>query len=381
MSDKLEPVSLHNGSNAEYKAPQLTESTWLNFCSNPRLRQFVFALTAAVNLVPIGSVLGEEHSNVTNALLNTSFTNSQPLESSKESLSEITTKIERVIQEAEKATNIIRDYRVKNGIKFVKSDTTGWIGPEDSSITSIPGNYDKKEKTTNVQLAGKILSMMIALDLKENDHVTISTTGSNPPVYVYTRLALKQLGIKSTTIMSVASSQFGATHPKLPITKMEEILVQAKMFDGKSVAASLGGKDDIGADVRKPELLSQAIRDAHIPFIETFTREGQDARKTAIDERMKIYGDLSQIKIHINVGGGLIAVGDKDGFRLPFGVINPHSSEYAKINWNDYQDCVVVRMLKAGVTVVNLRHIDGNNMDMLALKSSAPAVNSVSVIK
>ena len=104
---------------------------------------------------------------------------------------------------------------------------------------------------------------------------------------------------------------------------MERELINAGMLSKGSVAASIGGSDDVGRQLspRGRELIQQAIERNDMKFLFTENLE------TAVEERMAIYDSLSgsdPIDLYINVGGGAVSLGhSQNAYLIGEGINDP----------------------------------------------------------
>jgi poly-gamma-glutamate system protein len=116
------------------------------------------------------------------------------------------------------------------------------------------------------------------------------------------------MNLKVIIITSIAASTWGANNPEFTWLDMERVLYESRLFPYRSVAATMGGVQDLAlnlTDDGRRKILSAAQRN-NIPLAEH--RELSDE----IDARMSVYqnkaGD-TPIAAYINVGGGISAIG------------------------------------------------------------------------
>ncbi len=123
------------------------------------------------------------------------------------------------------------------------------------------------------------------------------------------------MGITPFIISSVGSSHWGATDPDFTWINMQDILVNKKVFDSTSIAASFGGKSDIGGGLSPlgRNIIQKTVSETDIPiFIDV------DRLSESIQSRLEIYNNYSPLKdyaAYINVGGGAASIGTLDEAR------------------------------------------------------------------
>jgi len=169
-------------------------------------------------------------------------------------------------------------------------------------------------------------------------------------------------------ISSSSASQWGANVPALLWPDMERILRQAKIFDTKSIACSIGGYQDRGYGLTEEglKLVIKSIESNGLqPFrvAESIAESAQaslaalQADFTAnIDERMKLYQEAAEgqpIKAYINVGGGTVSVGRNIG-KLMF---RPGVNKRPPRHVRDV-DGVMPRFINQGIPVLHVVHIN-----------------------
>ena len=175
-------------------------------------------------------------------------------------------------------------------------NATGLIGDQYTPITYGMGNLTEKLTTLNPNFAAAIVDMFIQAGLKENDIIAVGWSGCYPAINIAVLAACKVLKLHPIIVTSVAASMWGATIPDLTWLDMETTLWEAGIFPYRSVAASIGGKNDVGMGL-SPEgrkLILEAIQRNNVRLMEA--RSLQEA----VNERLAIYGD--SVKLFVNVG-------------------------------------------------------------------------------
>ncbi len=252
----------------------------------------------------------------------------------------------------------IKQERLKKGIMIDPvndPNQTGLIGLEHSPITSEPGDLNAKLTTTNPNISAAIVELLKKCHLKEGDIVAVSLSGSFPALNLATLSAIQILNLEPIIITSASASMWGANIPELTWLDMENILFQTRLLKFRSVAASLGGIDDIGRGL-SPEgrkMLATAIKRNNIQELSSKDLE------EAIEKRFKLYQEIAGVKkisCFINIGGGATALA---GYELPTGVLDP-------LTYSLHQG-LTGRFLRNSVRVINI-----NNINHLARRYELP---------
>jgi hypothetical protein len=133
---------------------------------------------------------------------------------------------------------------------------------------------------------------------------------------------------------------------------MENILYKSNIFHYKSVAASIGGGNDLGRGL-SPEgrdLIVRAIDRNKVEFI------NEKHLEDCIARRMEMYDKLSKgqpIKAFINVGGGIASLGNTiNGQLIPSGLTQNLPLSNFPLHG------VIIQMGKKGIPIIHLLNID-----------------------
>ena len=186
---------------------------------------------------------------------------------------------------------------------------TGLIGEEFTLITTDQGDLEAKLTTTDPNWAGVVVDMLKSVGVDSGDYVAVAWTGSMPAMNIAVLAAIETIGAIPVIISSIGASMWGANNPDFAWLDMEKYLYDRGIFHYRSVAASIGGRGDRGANI-SPEgrrLCRQIAQRNGVPLIET------DNLDDAIKMRMKIYKEHlppgKKYAAYINVGGGVASVG------------------------------------------------------------------------
>ncbi len=216
---------------------------------------------------------------------------------------------------AQKAFQTVKTVARKRGIQIdIESDPlqTGLIGRLVSPITSNTGHLEAKQTSINPNFAAVMVRLFKKADLQEGDFVAVGVSGSFPAINIAVYSAIKTLKLKPIIIASAGASQWGANDPQFSWLEMEKILYEKNLFNFRSEAASLGGIEDRGLGMSKKgkDILKKVIEENEMVFINT-----KDVISN-IEERLAFYDSragTNKVKAYINIGGGTISVGRKEG--------------------------------------------------------------------
>ncbi len=221
-----------------------------------------------------------------------------------------------------KAQQYLKNYRLKKSV-FIDPindpNETAIIGEDITPITTDRGYIDAKLTSTNPNFAAVFVEMFKNAGVKKGDYVAVAVTGSFPALNISLYAAMKVLKLKPIIITSVGSSNWGANLPDFTWLDMERVLYDAKIFNFKSVAASIGGGLDKGRGLSPlgRKLILQAIKRNGVKLI------NEKILSRSIEKRMKIYKQKSQGKlaVYVNIGGGIASLGASvNGKIIPTGL-------------------------------------------------------------
>ena len=212
----------------------------------------------------------------------------------------------------------LKSIRMESGIFIdVENDPneTGLVGSPFSLITTDEGDLDSKLTTLDPNFAAGIVEMMVQLGVQRKDTVALLMTGSMPGANIAVLAACKAMGVFPISITSVGASQWGANQIDFTWLDMESILFENNFIPSKSVAASIGGRNDMGRLLSPAgrKIIADNIYNHRIPII----REGRLVDN--IKNRMDLYDDFLRIDKYsaiINVEGGVASLGTSFNLRL-----------------------------------------------------------------
>ncbi len=253
----------------------------------------------------------------------------------------------------------LKNVRMEAGV-FIDDENdpneTGLVGSPFSLITTDEGDLDAKLTTLDPNFSAGMVELMLQMNLQKGDTVAILLTGSMPGANIAVLTAANAMGLIPMVITSVGASQWGANHADFTWLDMESILFNKGLINSRSVAASVGGRNDMG------RLLSPAGREIIISNIENYNipliRKNRLAEN--IDERMKLFESFNKITNYsamINVGGGVASLGTSFNSKLlPAGIVN--RSDVVNISIRDGGiEGVLAKFAKKNVPVLHVLNI------------------------
>ena len=253
----------------------------------------------------------------------------------------------------------LKNVRMEAGV-FIDDENdpneTGLVGSPFSLITTDEGDLDAKLTTLDPNFSAGMVELMLRANLQKGDTVAILLTGSMPGANIAVLTAASAMGLIPMVITSVGASQWGANHADFTWLDMESILFNKGLINSRSVAASVGGRNDMG------RLLSPAGREIIISNIENYNipliRKNRLAEN--IDERMKLFESFNKITNYsamINVGGGVASLGTSFNSKLlPAGIVN--RSDVVNISIRDGGiEGVLAKFAKKNVPVLHVLNI------------------------
>jgi len=256
------------------------------------------------------------------------------------------------------AMQLLKNYRMEEGV-FVDIENdpneTGMVGSPFSLITTDEGDLDSKLTTLDPNFSAVVVDLMSQLNLQDNDTVAVLMTGSMPGANLAVLSACQAMGITPITISSLGASQWGANQIDFTWLDMESILVKNGLYSSQSVAASIGGRNDMGRLLSPSgrKIITDNISFHNIPLIKN-NRLAEN-----IKTRMKYYSQLlpiSRYKAVINVGGGVASLGTSFNSKLiPPGIVK--RSDLAKINRPGGIEGVFSKFINSGVPGLHILNI------------------------
>ena len=224
----------------------------------------------------------------------------------------------------QKAMSILKNHRMEESVFIdIENDPneTGLVGSPFSLITTDEGDLDSKLTTLDPNFSAVMVELMYQLGLKNGDTIAVLMTGSMPGANIAVLTACKALGVIPITITSVGASQWGANLVDFTWLDMESILFENGLISSRSIAASIGGRNDMGRLLSPSgrDLIMENINKHDLPLIR------KERLADNIQHRMDLYGSIQSINKYdaiVNVGGGVASLGTSFNLRLlPPGVV------------------------------------------------------------
>ena len=219
----------------------------------------------------------------------------------------------------------LKKSRLENSIFIdIENDPneTGIVGVPYSLITTDEGDLDAKLTTLDPNFSAVIVDLLFTAKLEKNDTIAVMLTGSMPGANIALLSACQVMGIHPIIISSIGASQWGANQVDFTWLDMEDILIENKLINSRSVASSIGGRNDMGR-LLSPlgrDLIMENIKNYDLPLI----RENRLADN--IKKRTDIYNEYHPIDKYdgvVNIGGGVASLGTSFNYRLiPPGIVN-----------------------------------------------------------
>tara|TARA_B100000945_G_scaffold318435_1_gene323289 strand:- start:139 stop:1251 length:1113 start_codon:yes stop_codon:yes gene_type:complete len=232
------------------------------------------------------------------------------------------------------------------------------LGDINTPYTSKGGDEYSKRITLKKIFPNVFIDYFNSIGLQPGDTIAVAMTGSFPGASLAMYAASKTLGIHPVVISSVGSSAYGANTEDLSIIDIEDILFKQEYINNRSIAASLGGKNDKGnyllpstdkKDSSRYNYMINKIKNLDIELI------NQSSLLQSIEDRIRIYSSSisGKYKAYINIGGGAASLGlDSDTLRyMPSGIIINNGSKNYTI------DGVASKFLNNKIPIINIQDI------------------------
>ena len=189
------------------------------------------------------------------------------------------------------------------------------IGLQYSLITTDGGDLGAKLTSINPNFTAVVLQMLLDAGVQAGDQVAVAFSGSFPALNIAVIIACEVLGVEPVIITSVGSSMWGANAPDFTYLDMESILVRDGIIEHRSVAASIGGGEDIGRSLSgagRAAIEDAIIRNEVTPISAESLTESQELRRDIYRQ----YAGGDGYSAFINVGGGVAVLGHPESGRL-----------------------------------------------------------------
>jgi poly-gamma-glutamate system protein len=205
----------------------------------------------------------------------------------------------------------IKAYRLDNGPPIdpgIDPAESGLIGIDYSDLTTTLGDLGAKRASLNPNFAALMVVWLGEAGARPGDRVALSLTGSFPALNLAALSACRVMRLKPLIISSVGASSYGANMEGLTWLDMERILSEAGQIPWRSEYASLGGIIDTGGGLDGTGYATglRAIQRHGARYLP----EGGVLRlEEDMERRWELYFAEGPPKAHVNVGGGVTALG------------------------------------------------------------------------
>ena len=256
------------------------------------------------------------------------------------------------------AMNILKESRMEKSVFIdIENDPneTGLVGSPFSLITTDEGDLDAKLTTLDPNFSAAVVDLMYQIDLTAGDTVAVLMTGSMPGANMAVVTACEALGIHPVIITSIGASQWGANQVDFTWLDMESILYENDLIPARSIAASIGGRNDMGRLLSPAgrKLITENIAAHQLPLIR------RDRLAENIQDRMELFKSvhpIGQYNAVINVGGGVASLGTSFNLKLlPPGVVT--RTDISNIGRPGGIEGVMAKFVKANVPALHILNI------------------------
>jgi len=253
-----------------------------------------------------------------------------------------------------KAMEMLKEVRLEKGVFVdVENDPneTGLVGSQFSLTTTDEGDLDAKLTTLDPNFAAAMVELLHKAELQSGDTIAVMLTGSMPGANMAMLVACDAMNIHPVVITSIGASQWGANDPDMTWLDMEKLLFENGFISARSIAASIGGRNDQGRllSPKGRELIRENIAEHSLPLI-----TGESLREN-IKHRMTHFG-TNNYKAVVNVGGGVASLGTSFNLRLlPPGVV--YRNDIEAISRKGGIEGTVVKFVKQNMPLIHVLNI------------------------
>ena len=254
----------------------------------------------------------------------------------------------------QESMKMLKNIRMEKGVFIdIENDPneTGLVGSQFSLITTDEGDLDSKLTTLDPNFAAAMVELLTRANLTSGDTIALMLTGSMPGANMAMLIACKAMDIYPFIISSIGASQWGANDPEMTWLDMERILFEQGYISSRSIAASIGGRNDRGRllSPKGRELIRYNIENNKLPLISGTGLEDN------VNKRMEYFG-AHNYKAVVNIGGGVASLGTSFNLRL----IKPgivYRKDIEKISRGDGIEGAVVKFSKQNIPLIHILNI------------------------
>lgn len=185
---------------------------------------------------------------------------------------------------------------------------SGLIFRPATSITTSSGVLSAKQTSINPNFAALFLAFYLELGLKRGDAIAIGVTGSFPAWNIAALIAAEKLGLEPLVIASAAASDYGASDEAFSWLDIATFLKDAGILQTRTLAASLGGLEDLGTGLSPAgaKVLEEAIAKSGAERLHSTSYDESLTERLAIYDRAR---EGRPIRAYVNIGGGAVSFG------------------------------------------------------------------------
>ena len=254
----------------------------------------------------------------------------------------------------QESMKMLKNIRMEKGVFIdIENDPneTGLVGSQFSLITTDEGDLDAKLTTLDPNFAAAMVELLTRANLTSGDTIALMLTGSMPGANMAMLIACKAMDIYPFIISSIGASQWGANDPEMTWLDIERILFEQGYISSRSIAASIGGRNDRGRllSPKGRELIRYNIENNKLPLISGTGLEDN------VNKRMEYFG-AHNYKAVVNIGGGVASLGTSFNLRL----IKPgivYRKDIEKISRGDGIEGAVVKFSKQNIPLIHILNI------------------------
>ena len=254
----------------------------------------------------------------------------------------------------QESMKMLKNIRMEKGVFIdIENDPneTGLVGSQFSLITTDEADLDAKLTTLDPNFAAAMVELLTRANLTSGDTIALMLTGSMPGANMAMLIACKAMDIYPFIISSIGASQWGANDPEMTWLDMERILFEQGYISSRSIAASIGGRNDRGRllSPKGRELIRYNIENNKLPLISGTGLEDN------VNKRMEYFG-AHNYKAVVNIGGGVASLGTSFNLRL----IKPgivYRKDIEKISRGDGIEGAVVKFSKQNIPLIHILNI------------------------
>ncbi len=256
------------------------------------------------------------------------------------------------------ATQLLRRAKQEAKIPLPDSlaqDDSPFLGDELTPLVTTLGSLESKRLSARPGWARALVYKLDNHGIRPGDTVAACFSGSFPALNTALIAACTSLQARLIAISSVTASTYGANQPGFTWPEMECLFVQSGLIAPVSIAVSLGGDKDRGADL-EPEarLLATRIQWTTARTLGAKILASNDWQQ-AITSRLDLYRFHAQGRLpllYVNVGGNTVSMGESGAILgRPTGFLRPMPFDLSP------KRGLIARFAEMGVPVLQLLYI------------------------